>query len=229
METANDFPHGRRNNRRRQSELQVYQAYADSDEDGIALYSMVPPGGSEIDVIAWYVGHVRMAIEIKGGLYENINGMWQQVHDDGAEAVTCQVSKAFDGALALHRYLKQHEGEHSPYVVSALVLPDMPPGHAIERVCGQAIVVCGLEDLVQRVKTQAVERHTIHFPPTWVDARRESQLLLAGQPEPERPSSTGGAVPGGVAGLLRDGGVYIERVQNLHLHLDARTATDIPA
>ena len=80
-------------------------------------------------------------------------------------------------------------------------------------------MVCGLEDLVQRVKAQAVERHTIHFPPTWVDARRESQLLLAGQPEPERPSATGGGVPGGVAGLLQDRGIYIERVENLHLHL----------
>lgn len=227
MEMANDIPTGRRNGRRQQSELQVCQAYADSPEDGIALYSMVPPGGSEIDVIAWHVGHVRMAIAVKGGICEYINGMWQHVCDNGAEAVTCQVSKAFDGALALHRFLKQHEADHSPYVVSALVLPDMPPGHAIERLCGQAIVVCGLEDLVQRVKAQAVERHTIHFPPTWVDARRESQLLLAGQPEPERPSATGGGVPGGVAGLLQDRGIYIERVENLHL--DVRAATDIPA
>ena len=229
METANDFSHGRRNDRRRQAELQVYQAYADSPEDGIALYSKVPPGGSEIDVIAWYVGHVRMAIAVKGGPCEYVDGMWQHVYDDGMEAVTCQASKAFDAALALHRFLKKNEGEHSPYVVSAMVLPDMPPGHAIERVCVQSIVVCGMEDLVQRVKAQAVERHTIHFPPTWVDARRESQLLLAGQPEPERPSATGGAVPGGVAGLLRDGGVYIKRVENLHLHLGAQAAADIPA
>ena len=227
MEMGNIFPAHRRNDRKRQAELRVYQAYADSPADGLALYSTVPPGGSEIDIIAWHVGHVRMAVGIKGGPYEQVNSVWQRVTDQGAEPLSAQASHAFDDGMKLHRYLKQHEAGHSPYVVTALALPDMPPGHAIERVCGQSIVVCGLDDLVDRIRNEAVARHTIHFPPTWEDARRESRLLTLGQPEPEpeRPS----AAPGGIADLLRERGVYIERVENLHLHLDGNAAADIPA
>lgn len=131
----------------------------------------------------------------------------------------------------MYRYLKKHEGDHSPYVVTALALPDMPPGHVIERVCGQSIVICGLDDLVERIRNEAVARHTIHFPPTWEDTRRESRLLTLGQPEPEpeRPSAANGAAPGDIASLLGERGVYIERVEHLHLHLDAKAATDIPA
>ena len=231
MEMARNFPAHRRADRRRQAELQVYQAYADSLADGLALYSAVPPGGSEVDLVAWHVGHVRVAIDIKGGPYEKVNGIWQRVQDDGPEAVACQASKAFDAGMKLHRFLKRHQVEHSPFVVAVLVLPDLPPGHAIEQTGSQTIIVCGMEDLVERVRNKAVARHTIHFPPTWEDARRESRLLTLGQPEPEPecPSEANGAAPGDIAGLLGERGVYIERVENLHLHLDGKAATDIPA
>ena len=221
MEMGNIFPAHRRNDRKRQAELQAYQAYADSPADGLALYSAVPPGGSEIDIIAWHVGHVRIAIDVKGGPYELIGGVWQRVQDDGPEAVTCQASKIFDAGMKLHRFLKRHQVEHSPFVVTALALPDMPPGHAIEQTGSKAIIICGMEDLVERLRNEAVEREVIHFPPTWEDARRESHLLLAGQPEPERPTAS---APDGIADLLRERGVYIERVENLHLHLDGNAA-----
>lgn len=231
MEMGNIFPAHRRNDRKRQAELQVYQAYADSPTDGLALYSTVPPGGSEVDLVAWYVSHVRVAIDIKGGPYEKVNGVWQRVQDDGSEAVACQASKAFDAGMKLHRFLKRHQVEHSPFVVAALALPDMPPGHAIEQTGSQTIIICGMEDLVDRIRNEAVARHTIHFPPTWEDARRESRLLTLGQPEPEpeRPSAPGGATPSGVAGLLQAQGIHIERVENLHVHLDAQASADFPA
>ena len=209
--------------------MEVYQAFADSSIDGLALYGAVPPGGTELDLVSWIVGHVRTNIEVKGGPHKYVNGVWRRSQDGIDDPISCPAAQAFDAGMKLHRHLKAHQGEHSPYVVSVLVLPDMPAGHVLEQVNSQTIIICGLEDLVERVKAQAVERHTIHFPPTWVDARRESQLLLAGQPEPEPPASTGGAALNGVGGLLRDGGVYIERVENLHLHLDGKAAADIPA
>ena len=69
----------------------------------------------------------------------------------------------------------------------------------------------------------------VKFPPGALDVQRETALLLPGQPEPEHPSATGGAAPGGVAGLPQERGIHIERVEHLHIHLDARAGTDIPA
>ena len=227
MEMANHFPEHRRRDRRRKAELAVYQAYADSPLEGLALYGAVPPGGSEVDLPVWYVEYVRMALEIKGGEYEEINGIWQRVPDLGAEDITTQAAQAFDAGMGLHRYLKRHEGDHSPFVVAALVLPDMPAGHKLERTNCQTIIVCGLEDLVERVRNEALARNTIHFPPTWDDARRESKLLMArpseSEPEPQAQ------VPNGMADLLQDRGIYIERVEHLHLHLGAQAPADIPA
>ena len=191
MEIINTFPEQFRNNRRRQAELAVYEALADSDVEGIAVYGAVPSGGCEVDFAVWYVGHVRAAIEVKGGEYENAGGVWQRVPDLGGEPVTGQIAQAFRSGIGMHRYLKQHEGDHSPYVVSVLVLPDIPPGHEIERTNGKAIVLCGLERLVERIRKASVGRHDIHFPPTWDVAGRESELLLTQpsetEPEPQPP------------------------------------------
>ena len=110
MEMGNIFPAHRRNDRKRQAELAVYQAYADSPTDGLALYSTVPPGGSEIDIIAWHVGHVRMAVGIKGGPYEQVNSVWQRITDQGAEPLSAQASHAFDAGMKLYRYPEEARG-----------------------------------------------------------------------------------------------------------------------
>ena len=226
MEMANTYPMSLRNSRRHQAELGVYQAFHDSPVEGLAAYGAVPPGGSQVDIAAWYPGHVRTAIEVKGGQYECINGVWQRIPDLGGEPVSDQLAQAFRAGIGMHRYLKQHKREHTPFVVSILVLPDMPPGHEIERRNGQAIVLCGMDGLVERIRNEALDRNEIHFPPTWADARRESALLLERPPEPEQepepqPSAEppNGADAEGIASLLGDHGVYIGRVENLHLHL----------
>ena len=226
MEMQNNFPENLRNSRRHQSELKVFLEFVNSDIDGIAVYGAVPPGGSQVDITAWIVGHVRTSVEIKGGKYiEGENG-WQRTPDLGGESLDTQISQAFEAGMGLHRYLKRHEGDHSPFVVNVLVLPDMPAGHEIERRNGQAIVLCGLDNLVERIRKTAVARNKILFPPTWAEARREAQLLLERPPEPEQepapePSTEppNGADAEGIASLLEGHGVYIGRVENLHLHL----------
>ena len=181
-----------------------------------------------MDIAAWYVGDVRTAVEIKGGEYIEAENGWQRTADLGGESLDTQISQAFEAGMGLHRYLKRHEGEHSPFVVNVLVLPDMPVGHEIERRNGQAIVLCGLDNLVERIRNTAVARNKILFPPTWAEARRESALLLERPPEPEQepapepqPSAEppNGADAKGIASLLEGHGVYIGRVEHLHLHL----------
>ena len=231
MEMLNSFPENLRGSRRHQAELAVFLLFANSAVDGIAVYGAVPPGGSQVDIVAWYVADVRAAVEIKGGEYIEVDGVWQRTADLGGESVDTQISQAFEAGMGLHHYLKRHEGEHSPFVVNVLVLPDMPAGHELERRNGQAIVLCGRDNLVERIRNAAVTRNKILFPPTWADARRESALLLARPPEPEqepepepKPSAEppNGADAEGIAALLGDHGVYIGRVEHLHLHLAER-------
>ena len=228
MEMLNNFPTNLRGSRRHQADLDVFLAFANSDIDGIAVYGAVPPGGSQVDITAWIVGDVRTAVEVKGGEYIKGASGWQRTADLGGESLDTQISQAFEAGMGLHRYLKRYEGEHSPFVVNVLVLPDMPVGHEIERRNGQAIVLCGRDNLVERIRNTTVARNKIHFPPTWAEARREAQLLLERPPEPEQepapepqPSAEppNGADAVGIASLLGDHGVYIGRVENLHLHL----------
>ena len=230
MEMANTFPTALLNSRRHQSEYSVYQTVADSPMEGRAVYGAVPPGGCEVDLAIWLVGHVRIALEVKGGEYVEVDGLWQRTSDLGGETVNDQANQAFRAGIGLRNYLKQHEGDHSPFVVGALVLPNMPVGHVMERTNSQAIVLCGLERLVERLKAEAVTRNIL-FPPTWADARRESGLLLERPPEPEQEpapepeppaDAPNGAEAGGLGELLRDHGVYIGRVETLHLHLAKR-------
>ena len=143
MEMLNNFPANLRHSRRHQSELEVFLKFANSDIDGIAVHGAVPPGGSQVDIAAWYVGDVRTAVEVKGGEYIEAENGWQRTADLGGESVDTQISQAFEAGMDLHRYLKRHVGDHSPFVVNVLVLPDMPAGHELERRNGQAIVLCG--------------------------------------------------------------------------------------
>ena len=226
MEMANNFPAALLDSRRHQSEHLVYQAIANSPLEGLAVYGAVPPGGLEVDFAIWLVGDVRIALEVKGGQYEELNGIWQRIPDLGGETVTDQATQAFNAGIKMCRYLKKHRGEHSPFVVSALALPGMPAGHPMERTNSQAIVMCGLDRLLERLKAAAVTRNIL-FPPTWADARRESALLLERPPEPEQepeqsPEPPNGADAAGIASLLGDHGVYIGRVEHLHLHLPKR-------
>lgn len=181
MEMVNTYPTNLRGSRRHRAELAVYQAFSDSLIDGLAAYGAVPPGGFQVDIAAWYPGHVRTAIEVKGGQYVYINGVWQRISDLGGELVSDQLAQAFRAGIRMHRYLKQHQGEHTPFVVSVLVLPDLPAGHEIERLNSQTMVLCGMDGLVERIRNQAVERNEIHFPPTWADARREWHCCWRGR------------------------------------------------
>lgn len=231
MEMLNNFPANLRDSRRHQSELDVFLEFANSDIDGIAVYGAVPPGGSQVDVAAWFVGDVRTAVEIKGGEYIEAEGGWQRTADLGGESVDTQISQAFEAGMSLHWYLKRFEGDHSPFIVNVLVPPDMPAGHELERRNGQAIVLCGRDNLVERIRNAAVAHKKIHFPPTWAEARREARLLLERPPEPEQepapepepPADTpNGPGAEGIAALLGDHGVYIGRVEHLHVHLPKR-------
>ena len=133
--------------------------------------------------------------------------------------------------MALRNFLCERLGRrHKPFVIAAVVFPDMEPAPDIEALTagGQTHVIWGAGDVAGRLVNIAAQVG-VKFPPGALDVQRETALLPMGQPETERPSATGGAAPGGLAGLLPERGIYIERVENLHLHLDARAGADIPA
>ena len=217
------FPEHRIHNLLRRAELDVYRAYAESPAPGIAVYGAVPPGGREVDFTVWYPGHVRVALEVKGGEYACANGEWRLKGPGGPEAVGCPITQAFDGGIKLHKYLKANQGAHSPYVAAVVAFPDMEPGHGLERVSGLAAVVCGIGDIVARVMEQALNHHDILYPPTWEDARRESKLLLPNipaQPEDAPGSNDADSEDAGCAtGLLGAHGITIGHVEHLHVHL----------
>ena len=232
MEVKPVFPEHRLRDPKRQAELAVYRDLEASVIPGVALYGARPgPNGVEMDFALWLESIARFVLEVKGGQYCVEGGEWFLEGPGGAMPKNSPLMQAWDNAMSLRNFLCERLGRrHKPFIIAVVVFPDMEPDPDIEALTagGQTHVLWGAGDVAGRLANIAAQVG-VKFPPGLLDVQRETALLPMGQPEPERPSATGGAAPNDLAGLLQERGIYIERVENLHLHLDAKAATDIPA
>ena len=232
MEVKPIFPENRLRDPKRQAELAVYRDLEASMVSGVAVYGARPGAfGVDLDFALWLEGIARFVLEVKGGRYFVDGGEWLLDGPGGATSKSSPLMQAWDNAMALRNFLCERLGRrHKPFVIAAVVFPDMEPDPDIEALTAgsQGHVLWGAGNIAERLAAIAAEVG-VKFPPGALDVQRETALLPMGQPEPERPSALSGAAPGGLAGLIQERGIYIERVENLHLHLDARVGADIPA
>lgn len=235
MEVKPIFPDHRLHDPKRQAELAVYRDLEASVIPGVALYGARPGAtGVEMDFALWLESIARFVLEVKGGQYCVDGGGWFLESPGGAMPKNSPLMQAWDNAMALRNFLCERLGRrHKPFVIAAVVFLDMEPDPDIEALAdgGQTHVLWDAGDagdVAGRLANIAAQVG-VKFPPGLLDVQRETALLPTGQPEPERPSTPGGAAPNGLTGLLQERGIHIERVEHLHIHLDAGVGADIPA
>ena len=232
MEVKPIFPDHRLHDPKRQAELAVYRDLEASVIPGVALYGTRPgPNGVEMDFALWLESIARFVLEVKGGRYFLNGGEWFLEGPGGAMLKSSPLMQAWDNTMSLRNFLCERLGRrHKPFVIAAVVFPDMEPDPDIETLTagGRTHVLWGAGDVAGRLANIAAQVG-VKFPPGLLDVQRETALLPTGQPEPERPSTPGGAAPNGLTGLLQERGIHIERVEHLHVHLGAGVGSDIPA
>ena len=103
--TPEQFPIERRNDPKRQAEAAVYDALAESDTSGHAIYEWGAPGRRHhTDFATWCENVGRFAIEVKGGQY-SLDAEREQWYlhtpDGGLEAKSSPLQQADDSAMGL--------------------------------------------------------------------------------------------------------------------------------
>ena len=216
MEIHPVFRENRLHDPQRHSELAVYRELACSAKPGAALYE--PQLGRNcrgVDFAVWLEGIGRLAIEVKGGQYRLCQGEWMLSTPDGDEPKDNPVRQLWDGAMSLRDCIGGRVGQ-KPFIVSALVFPDMVPHPEIEHWLSTSSghVIWGAANLVERLADLAREQH-VKYPPTSAEVRREVAALYPGLAGPEEAPT-----PDGWGIDTRQ--VIIQHVEHLHLHTSPR-------
>ena len=94
MKVTPDFPDHRREDPRRAAELRVYNELANSMAPGQAIYELkATPEAPEVDFGIWLEDVARVGLQVKGGQYTTVNGVWRLHTGIDAEIVTCPSSR----------------------------------------------------------------------------------------------------------------------------------------
>ena len=195
MRMENPSPSEHENDPKRRVERMVYGELAASRRPGAVIFEAYPPGGAEIDFVVLVEGAGRYAVSVKGGIYTLDAGEWYLEEVTGHPSRQRDPLRAiFDAAMAWHRHLDAHTPKGvCPFVVPVLALPDLEQGHVLEGTPGKAIVVCGLDGLLERIIDRAND--LVRYPLTAADVERDVGLTLPGAHPKPNPG------PSAVAGL----------------------------
>ena len=210
METKPKFPDHRLTDLKRQAELAIYRSIQASALPGMAVYGQRPgPSGPELDFAIWLQNVARMTLEVKGGDYTIEGCQWFLAGPGGSSPKPNPLFQAWDGAMALRSFIGERLGTPwCPFVLAAVVFPDMAPDPGIEAATAgsQVKVLWGADDVAERMAAIAAEVG-INYPPTPEDIRRESGLLVPARERQELAAE-------GLDGRQ----VIIRHVEHLHIH-----------
>ena len=186
MEMRPNFPSHMLEDVKRQAELAVYHDLEASALPGAALYSVrAGPNGPEVDFVVWVEGVGRFVIEVKGGRYHIVQGQWFLDEPCGRTAADSPSHQAWYNMLSLRNYLGERlGGRNKPFLIAALLFPDMEPDPGIEAAVtgGRVQVLWGAGDVAGRLSRLAGD---VRFPPSSLDIQREAALLCPGIAQPE--------------------------------------------
>ena len=130
-----EFPATRRRDPKRRAEREVYEALAGSDRRGFVYYEWRRGYERiELDFAVWIKGLGRVALQVKGGRYALVDGEWRLKTRDSVKPIDVSpLDEAWLAALDLHDDIEElAEAGYNPFVIPALLFPDMEPDPAIE-------------------------------------------------------------------------------------------------
>ena len=152
-----EFPSGRRKRPTRRAEKRVYEALAGSDRRGFIYYEWRRGYEYiEVDFILWVEGLGRFALQVKGGVYFLHEGEWFLITRDGVKPIkTSPLDETWLAMLDLHDDIAEKARiPYDPFVLPVLILPDMEPDEAIEKLASRkgVYLVWGTENLLQSLE-----------------------------------------------------------------------------
>ena len=130
-----EFPATRRRDPKRRAEREVYETLAVAARQGFVYYEWRRGYERiELDFAVWIKGLGRFALQVKGGRYALVDGEWRLKTRDGVQPIAASpLDEAWLAALDLHDDIEElAEAAYNPFVIPALLFPDMEPDPAIE-------------------------------------------------------------------------------------------------
>ena len=222
MRIVPKFPKHRFHDPKRQAELAVYRELEASTTPGVVLYEpRFGPYSRGLDFAGWLRDIGRYGLEVKGGHHSVEGATWWLSTPAGQQEIDCPALQAWDGAMAMRDRIARKKGK-GPFVIAALVFPDMAPDVSVREALADSPVhaIFGVEDLTGQLSRLA---HVDH-PPSADDILREVALVTGAEPEPEpetdasmlpEPETDASMLP---VSDLRVEHLVIHHVEHLHIH-----------
>ncbi len=164
--TPEQFPDERRKDPKRRAEAVVFDALAESDHCGHALYEWGAPGRPHrTDYALWLESVARFAIEVKGGCYTLDGADWYLHTPNGQQAKPSPLRQADDAAIDLRNEINDKTG-FWVFIIPVVVFPHMERNAAIES-CARRTnvkVIWGTERLLADLEAAAQEVGIKHPP-----------------------------------------------------------------
>ena len=186
----------------------VYAAFAASDQDGITLHhSELTSELAELGFVVGVpdVGH--LALQVLPDSYSVQGKTWRRITDHGKAPMDNPLYPALKAALKVKDVIWETLKRRT-FVRGIVVLPDMSPDSDLPAQVDDDLVwvVCGAEDLVERVMNLA--RRDQGLTPSTGEAMREEMAALTRATGPAEPVSNP-AAPGQAAMEVAAGQVTI--------------------
>ena len=165
----------------------VYTAFAESDQDGIALHhSELTAELAELGFVAGLpdVGH--LALQVLPGSYSVEGKAWRLNTDHGKAPVDNPLYPTLKAALQVKNVI-WHKIKRRVFVRGVVVLPDMSPDSDLPAQVDDDLVwiVCGSENLVERLMELARNDQDLTRSPA--DVMREDMAALTRATGPAGP------------------------------------------
>ena len=186
----------------------VYTAFAESDQDGIALHhAELTSELAELGFVAGVpdVGH--LALQVLPGSYSVQGKTWRRITDHGKVPMDNPLYPALKAALKV-KNLIWDKLKRRVFVRGVVVLPDMSPDSDLPAQVDDDLiwVVCGTENVVERLMDLA--RHDQDLTRSPAEDMREDMAALTRAPGPAGPGPNP-AAPGQTAMEVAAGQVII--------------------
>ena len=221
MKIQPEFPAHRRDDPKRRAELAVYEALAQSDAPGRALYEVRPISTApQLDYAIWLQGKALIGVQVKGGRRSAEGGNWYLETANGRVLKPSPLTETWDAAMAIHD-ASGARLHRQTYIIPVLVLPDMEPDPVIEEAAAahRVHVLWGTDRLVERLQALAKD-HRVFSPPTARSIQEEAELVMPGMAEPT-------AAPPTPPAAHTNGPMPRVLIEKVEIHVHAGGVTDV--
>ena len=208
---------------KRQAEIRVYQALAESPVPRHALYEIrAKPNSPDLDFPLWLESIGHLGLDVRGGPHVlEANGTFTRYDRNECTPNLSLRHHAWQAAIAFHEAIKE-QLHRRIFIVPVLVLADMEPDQRIDAwaATGYVSALCGTHDLIPRLIDLAENKGCLMTPPTAQEIAEEVALFIPGPPMPGLPEKTEPAALAKPHQLLNPPAAVIAAEQVIIQHAD---------